>query len=101
MLAIDAMAAIHANVEAKRGTTIPDWAYRDVLFLLIDYSIRAFEVLERELTLAEKNDVFDVFIRVGERMGLKGLPKTFEEWIEMRNEHLAQNLQHSEYTDDL
>src|SRR5690606_34441914 len=44
--AIDAMSKIHADVEAKRGTKIPDWAYRDVLFMLIDYSIRSFEVLE-------------------------------------------------------
>src|SRR5688500_19051692 len=34
--AIDAMANIHAGVEAKRGADIPDWAYRDVLFMLID-----------------------------------------------------------------
>src|SRR6478672_1264744 len=38
--AIDTIAAIHGAVEAKRGMAIPDWAYRDVLFLLIDYSIR-------------------------------------------------------------
>src|SRR5688500_16043285 len=51
--AIDAMAKIHADVEAKRGANIPDWAYRDVLFMLIDYSIRSFEVLERKLTEVE------------------------------------------------
>src|SRR6476660_978064 len=45
--AIDQITAIHKNVEASRGTQIPDWAYRDVLYMLIDYSIRAFEVLER------------------------------------------------------
>src|SRR4028119_452039 len=31
---IDAIAAIHAAVEIKRGAGIPDWAYRDVLFML-------------------------------------------------------------------
>ena len=99
--AIDSMTAIHANVEANRGAHIPDWAYRDVLFLLIDYSIRSFEVLERKLTSVEKNEVFVVFNRVGSRMGLKGLPNTFEEWSAMRLEHLAKNLQHSDYTNDL
>ncbi len=99
--AIDAMAGIHANVEAKRGAHIPDWAYRDVLFLLIDYSIRSFEVLERKLTSVEKNEVFQVFNRVGCRMRLSGLPNTYEEWGTMRQEHLAQNLQHSDYTKDL
>lgn len=99
--AIDAMTAIHAKVEAKRAATIPDWAYRDVLFLLIDYSIRSYEVLERKLSNAEKDEVFQVFKRVGSRMGLSGLPTTFEEWSAMRQEHLAQNLNHSNYTDDL
>lgn len=99
--AIDAMATIHAGVEEKRGASIPDWAYRDVLFMLIDYSIRSYEVLERELSRAEKQEVFKVFNKVGNRMGVKGLPKTFEAWEEMRHEHLHQNLQHSHYTDGL
>ena len=99
--AIDAMTTIHSHVEAMRAATIPDWAYRDVLFMLIDYSIRSYEVLERELTDGEKNEVFQVFSRVGIRMGLKGLPKTFEEWQEMRQGHLMKNLLHSNYTDDL
>lgn len=101
MRAIDAMTAIHRNVEEKRGATIPDWAYRDVLFMLIDYSIRAFEVLERNLTMDEKQEVFQVFYSLGKRMGLIGLPETYPEWEKMRQEHINQNLQHSHYTDDL
>lgn len=101
MRAIDAITSIHAGVEAKRGASIPDWAYRDVLFMLIDYSIRSFEVLERKLSRAEKQEVFDVFYRVGSRMGVKGLPETFDEWEKMRQGHLHQNLQHSRYTNDL
>lgn len=99
--AIDTIAAIHAAVEAKRGASIPDWAYRDVLFMLIDYSIRSFELLERKLRNDEKREVFDVFYRVGSRMGLSGLPSSFEEWEPMRREHLEDNLEHSFYTDDL
>jgi len=38
--AIDKITAIHKGVEHARGAQIPDWAYRDVLFMLIDYSIR-------------------------------------------------------------
>src|SRR5215469_190170 len=48
--AIDQITAIHKNVEKNRGSQIPDWAYRDVLFMLIDYSIRSYELLERQLT---------------------------------------------------
>jgi uncharacterized protein (DUF2236 family) len=99
--AIDRMAAIHAGVESKRGMAIPDWAYRDVLFMLIDYSIRSFELLERVLSRAEKAEVFEVFCRVGTRMGLKGLPASLSAWELMRQEHLQQNLQQSHYTFDL
>lgn len=99
--AIDSMRAIHSAVEANRGARIPDWAYRDVLFMLIHYSIASFELLERKLTPAEKEEVFDVFYRVGDRMGIPGLPKTFNEWLQMRKDHLRHDLRHSQYTDDL
>jgi uncharacterized protein (DUF2236 family) len=98
---IDAMNNIHAQVERDRGTKIPDWAYRDVLFMLIDYSIRAFEVLERKLTHAEKDEVFDVFYRLGSHMQIKDLPATFQEWQGMRQTHLEQNLEFSSHTVDL
>jgi uncharacterized protein (DUF2236 family) len=99
--AIDTMTAIHANVEAKRSAKIPDWAYRDVLFMLIDYSIRSFEILERKLTHVEKEEVFHVFITVGNRMGLSDLPKTFEAWKTMRQDHLNNNMKYSMNTADL
>ena len=99
--AIDTIAAIHSGVEEKRGAKIPDWAYRDVLFMLVDYSIRSFEVLERKLTDAEKQEAFDVFLRVGTRMGVKGLPQTFDEWDIMRQQHLQQDMQYSNFTADL
>jgi len=52
--AIDSMSHIHAQVEKKRGAQIPAWAYRDVLFMLIHYSIASYELLERKLSAAEK-----------------------------------------------
>src|SRR5215211_755311 len=33
--AVDKMSSIHSAVEKARGFSLPDWAYRDVLFLLI------------------------------------------------------------------
>src|SRR4029079_4234810 len=36
--AIDRISAIHSSVEKKRQAQIPDWAYRDVLYMLIHYS---------------------------------------------------------------
>lgn len=98
---IDAITAIHKNVEEKRGESIPEWAYRDILFMLIDYSIRSFELLERKLNSAEKQEILNVFNRVGRRMEIKGLSETFEEFEMMRQEYRHRNLQHSPYTDDL
>jgi uncharacterized protein (DUF2236 family) len=99
--AIDTITAIHAAVEAKRGQTIPAWAYRDVLYMLIDYSIRAFELLERPLTTAEQAEVFDVFCRVGRRMGIPELPATHAAWLLDRQLHLQQDLLRSTFTIDL
>jgi ER-bound oxygenase mpaB/B'/Rubber oxygenase, catalytic domain len=99
--AIDKIAAIHAAVESSRGSHIPDWAYRDVLFMLIHYSQAAFELLERKMTAAEKEELFDVFNRVGLRMGLKSLPTSYKQWQIMRIEHLKNDLAKSNYTYDL
>jgi hypothetical protein len=99
--AIDAMRQIHSAVEQNRGSVIPDWAYRDVLFMLIHYSIASYELLERKLSDTEKEEVYNVFYRVGVRMGLKELPPNYIEWLPVRDTHLLQNLQKSEYTSDL
>jgi hypothetical protein len=99
--AIDKITAIHTAVETSRQQQIPDWAYRDVLFMLIHYSIVSHELLERKLTDAEKAEVFDVFYRAGVRMHLKGLPANFSEWEIMRLEHLENHLQKSDFTIDL
>ena len=98
---IDKITGIHHQVEVSRGAKILGWAYRDVLFMLIDYSIRAYELLERKLTEAEKAEVFNVFYIVGTRMKLEGLPNDYYTWQVMRKEHLQQNLQFSNFTADL
>lgn len=99
--AIDKITAIHGAVEKNRGAQIPDWAYRDVLYMLIHYSIASYELLERKLTPAEKEDLYDVFYRMGSRMNLKELPSDYEKWLVSREEHLNQDLIKSNYTDDL
>jgi len=99
--AIDHITAIHSGVEKSRGMQIPDWAYRDVLFLLIDYSIGSFELLERKLTEKEKAEVFRVFYRIGSRMNLTGIPGDYTNYVAMREDHLQQNLMSSKFTIDL
>jgi ER-bound oxygenase mpaB/B'/Rubber oxygenase, catalytic domain len=99
--AIDKITSIHQSVEKSRSSKIPDWAYRDVLFMLIHYSIASFELLERKLREDEKEELFAVFYKIGERMGLKELPKNYNEWIIMHKQHLQNDLQKSNYTVDL
>jgi hypothetical protein len=99
--AIDKISKIHEGVETARGSKIPDWAYRDVLFMLIHYSIASFEVLERKLTPAEKEEVYNVFFRMGKRMQINDLPADYISWLPVRDEHLKMDLIKSKYTVDL
>ncbi len=98
---IDKISAIHNTVELNRGQKIPDWAYRDVLYMLIYYSIAAFELLERKLSKTEKEEIFDVFKRVGQRMKLKNLPENYDTWLIDRDLHMENNLVKSQFTTDL
>jgi hypothetical protein len=100
-ISINNMRKIHSTVEQNRGNSIPDWAYRDVLFMLIHYSITSYELLENKLSDIEKEEVFNVFYRVGKGMGLSKLPTTYSEWQLQRESHLIENLEASKYTFDL
>ncbi|HXG67604.1 MAG TPA: oxygenase MpaB family protein [Blastocatellia bacterium] len=55
---LDGISAIHHAVERQRGQKIPEWAFRDVLYMLVDYSERAYELLYRPLTVAERQEMF-------------------------------------------
>jgi len=99
--AIDKITGIHSAIEKSRAAKIPDWAYRDVLFMLIHYSIASFELLERKLSDEEKDEVYDVFFRLGARMDLKELPANYTGWLISRDKHLAADLVKGEYTIDL
>jgi hypothetical protein len=99
--AIARIAAIHGGVERQRGYRIPDWAYRDVLYMLIDYSERAYELMQRPLTAAEREELFRVFRRVGEGMQVPGLPATYADWQTDRQLHLENDLQYGPFTAQL
>lgn len=90
--------AQHASVEHQRGQTIPDWAYRDVLYMLIDYSERAYALLYRPLSQTQKSDLFEVFHRIGEALCVPDLPKTYAEWQTDRRAHLVRDLSYSKHT---
>jgi hypothetical protein len=99
--AIDQITAIHKSVEGNRGMSIPNEAYLDVLYLLIDYSIRSYELLERKLSDPEKAEVFEVFYRVGMRMELINMPISYRNWRMNREEQLTTRLHRSHFTSDL
>lgn len=101
MQTIAGITSIHRHVEDDRGSRIPDWAYRDVLFMLIDYSRASFELLDRKMTDEEKDELFDVFSRLGHGMGIPDLPASYKEWCVAREQHLIEDLRHSELTADL
>lgn len=93
--------AIHAGVERAREQTIPDWAYRDVLYMLIDYSERAFELLHRPLSVGERAELYASFRRLGEMMHIRELPTGYAEWRLDRRLHLERDLEYTAYTKDL
>ena len=71
---------IHQAVERERGEQIPDWAHRDVLYMLLDYSERAYQLLHRPLTVEERDELYNVFWRVGQGLRIPELPDTYPEW---------------------
>ena len=77
--AFERIRAVHGSVERQRGQPIPDWAHRDVLYMLIDCSERAHELLVRPLTAEEQDELYDVFYRVG--LGHETAHVAIERWI--------------------
>ena len=69
--------------------------------MLIHYSIASFEVLERKLSAEEKEEVFNVFYRLGKRMNLEGLPENYRAWLTVREYDLEHDLTKSAYSMDL
>jgi uncharacterized protein (DUF2236 family) len=90
--------AAHQAVERQRGAEIPDWAHRDVLYMLIDYSERAHELFARPLSADEQGELYDVFYRVGIGLGIPDLPATYTEWTADRERHLRRDLVYSDGT---
>ncbi|HEX8150096.1 MAG TPA: oxygenase MpaB family protein [Pyrinomonadaceae bacterium] len=90
--------AAHAGVEGLRGQTIPEWAFRDVLYMLVDYSERAHRMLYGALTRQEREELYAVFRRVGEGLNVKALPEDYERWRADRRSHMERDLAHGRHT---
>lgn len=90
--------AIHGAVERQRGRVIPDWAFRDVLYMLVDYSERAHRLLRGPLSVSEREELYAVFRRVGEGLNIEKLPESYEQWRVDRHAHLGRDLTFSTHT---
>ena len=98
---LDGIRAAHEAVERQRGQSIPDWAHRDVLYMLIDYSERAHELLARPMSVAEQSELYDVFHRVGIGLRIPDLPSSYSTWRVDRESHLRRDLVNSDGTEAL
>lgn len=99
--AVAAVNRAHHGVERSRGDHIPQWAYRDVLFMLIDYGERAYEIVYGPMTEEQRVEHFHESIEVGRRMHIHGLPGSLADFRSLRRAHLQQDLEHSTLTDAL
>ena len=95
---LDRINAKHGSVERQRGQTIPDWAYRDVLYMLVDYSERAYGLLYRPLSSSQRDDLYAAFRRIGDGLRIPELPVTYVEWRRDRRRHLDRDLVYSRHT---
>ncbi len=95
---LDLINAKHHSVERSREQTIPDWAYRDVLYMLVDYSERAYRLLYRPLSSAEQEELYTVFRRIGDGLHIQELPRTYGEWRGDRELHIDRDLVYSRHT---
>lgn len=98
---IDKINMIHQQVESARGLKITNEGYQDVLYMLIYYSITAFELLERKLTHAEKDEVVSTFARIGHQMHIRDVASQYNEWKTNYETQLTHNLQKTAFTGNL
>jgi uncharacterized protein (DUF2236 family) len=95
---LDGIRAAHSAIEQQRGQPIPDWAHRDVLYMLIDYSERAHELMVRPLSAEQQRDLYNVFQRVGTGLRIPDLPASYAAWRQDRELHLRRDLLYSDGT---
>jgi uncharacterized protein (DUF2236 family) len=98
---IASIARIHHQVEEARGTPIPEWAYRDVLFLLIDYGERAHTIIYGPMSTGERLAHFEALLALGHAMELPGLPTSYAAYQAQRHQQLLDDYAASALTERL
>ncbi|GAC1636591.1 MAG: hypothetical protein NVS4B8_00080 [Herpetosiphon sp.] len=82
----------HRSVEQARGTDIPQWAYRDVLFMLIDYGERAHAFVFQPMTKKEQEAYYMEVIKIGNGLNIDELPATYDDYQRQRVAHLHNDM---------
>ena len=98
---IASITRIHRQVETARGMPIPEWAYRDVLFLLIDYGERAHAIIYGPMSPNEQLAHFEAILALGHAMELRGLPTSYAGYQAQRHQQLLDDYAASELMERL
>jgi hypothetical protein len=98
---IAAINGAHRGVERGRGYAIPAWAYRDVLFMLVDYGERAHRVVYGPMTTRDRVAHWEIMRELGEEMHIPDLPADYSAYLAARHQHLRENTAHTAWTDQL
>jgi hypothetical protein len=99
--AIHSINNIHTGVERSRGREIPQWAYKDVLFLILNYGERAHEIVYGPLTEQERNSYFEAVMALGQAMHLQELPQTYVQYQQQRKHHLQNDYEFTQLSQQL
>jgi len=96
-----ALRGLHGDIENRRGSRIPDVAYRDVLSMDIYYSIVGAELtFGGPLSDEDRDELVAELVIFGAQMGIPNLPGNYAELCEMRQQRFTTYAQ-SEFTDRL
>jgi hypothetical protein len=100
-MAIQSINNIHSGVERSRGREIPQWAYKDVLFIILHYGEKAHEIVYGSLSEQERMSYFEAVMALGQSMHLQDLPQTYEQYQQQREHHLQNDYEFSSLSQQL
>jgi hypothetical protein len=98
---VEHIKGIHHKVETERGYEIPAVAYRDVLLMIMAYTLKAYPlVFGSDLTDAEKDFIIGEMASIWHGMNIIDAPHTFQEFVIVRQEMFSR-FTHTEWTPQL
>jgi uncharacterized protein (DUF2236 family) len=99
--AISELNCAHERIEAAQGAEIPQWAYRNVLGMVIDYGERAHSVVFGPMSRGERGAHFAAGLSLGRDMRITDLPASYTEYRAQRQRQLKEDYESSWATERL